>query len=263
MGKRHFVLVHNAYHGGWIWYKLKPLLESAGHRVTAVDLAASGADPRPIQAVGSFDEYSQPLIDALQALPEDEDGVILVGFSLGGINVALAADKFPEKIRVLVFLNAFMPDTSHVPSYVLDKYMEKFQDLEDCEVSSHQTSNGNSMSLFKMGPKFMKNYLYQECSVEDYESAKMLHRQGSFFQGDLGKKERFSDEKYGSVERVYVMGGQDKAIPCDFMKWMVHNFHVEKVYEIDGGDHMTMLSKPHSLFRTLSTIASEFTTTTH
>lgn len=38
-------------------------------------------------------------------------------------------------------------------------------DFEDCEFSSHETKNG-TMSLLKMGPKFMKNHLYQECTVQ-------------------------------------------------------------------------------------------------
>ncbi|EXB63678.1 hypothetical protein L484_027021 [Morus notabilis] len=36
---KHFVLVHGSCHGGWSWYKLVPLLKSAGHAVTALDLA--------------------------------------------------------------------------------------------------------------------------------------------------------------------------------------------------------------------------------
>ncbi|KAL1209044.1 Alpha-hydroxynitrile lyase [Cardamine amara subsp. amara] len=253
--KHHFVLVHNAFHGPWIWYKLKPLLESAGHLVTAVELAASEIDPRPIQAVESFDEYSRPLIETLESLPESEQ-VILVGSSFGGINIALAADIFPAKIKVLVFLNAFLPDTTHVPSYVLDKYMVP-GGLEDCEVSSHETRNG-TMSLLKMGPKFMITRLYQKCPIEDYELAKMLHRQGSFFMEDLSKKTKFSEEGYGSVQRVYIMGSEDKAIPCDFIRWMIGNFNVSKVYEIDGGDHMLMLSKPQQLFESLSAIAADY-----
>lgn len=43
--------------------------------------------------------------------------------------------------------------------------MEMPGDFEDCELSSHETRNG-TMSLLKMGPKFMKNRLYQECSVQ-------------------------------------------------------------------------------------------------
>ncbi|VVB13937.1 unnamed protein product [Arabis nemorensis] len=253
--KHHFVLVHNAFHGAWIWFKLKPLLESVGHRVTAVELAASGIDPRPIQAVESFDEYSQPLIQTLESLPENEQ-VILVGSSFGGINIAFAADKLPEKIKVLVFLNAFLPDTTHVPSHVLDKYTEMHGDFEDCGLSSHETRNG-AMSLLKMGPKFMKTRLYQECPIQDYELAKMLHRQGSFFKEDLSKKHKFSKEGYGSVRRVYIMGCEDKGIPSDFIRWMIDNFNVSKVYKIDGGDHMLMLSKPKQLFDSLSVIAAD------
>lgn len=43
--------------------------------------------------------------------------------------------------------------------------MEMPGDFEDCVLSSHETKNG-TMSLLKMGPKFMKNRLYQECSVQ-------------------------------------------------------------------------------------------------
>jgi len=47
--KKHFVLVHGLGHGAWCWYKLKPLLESAGHKVTVLDLAASGIDTQKIE----------------------------------------------------------------------------------------------------------------------------------------------------------------------------------------------------------------------
>ena len=33
-----YVLVHGAYHGAWCYSKVKPLLESAGHKALAVDL---------------------------------------------------------------------------------------------------------------------------------------------------------------------------------------------------------------------------------
>jgi len=40
---------------------------------------------------------------------------------LGGMNIALAMDKFPEKVSLGVFLAAFAPDTHHKPSYVLEE----------------------------------------------------------------------------------------------------------------------------------------------
>jgi len=44
-----------------------------------------------------------------------------VGHSLGGLNIALAMDKFPEKVEVGVFLTAVVPDIERKPSYVLEK----------------------------------------------------------------------------------------------------------------------------------------------
>lgn len=118
--KKHFVLVHGAGHGAWCWYKVKPLLEASGHRVTALDMAASGINRKDIHEVYSIHEYSQPLLEMMAALPSNEK-VILVGHSLGGFNLAVAMEEFPEKVSVAVFLTAFMPDTLHDPSYVLDQ----------------------------------------------------------------------------------------------------------------------------------------------
>lgn len=119
--KHHIVLVHGACHGAWSWYKLKHRLEAAGHRVTALDLAASGINMKPIRDVHSMAEYSQPLLELMESLSGPTEKVVLVGHSLGGLSLALAMEKFPEKIVAAVFLTAFMPDTVHRPSYVLDQ----------------------------------------------------------------------------------------------------------------------------------------------
>ncbi|WVZ23379.1 hypothetical protein V8G54_001923 [Vigna mungo] len=118
--RKHYVLVHGACYGAWVWYKLKPRLESAGHKVSVLDLAASGTNMQKIEHVHTFSQYSEPLLQLLASLPPNEK-VILVGHSLGGLNIALAMDKFPEKVAVGVFVTAVIPDTQHKPSYVLEK----------------------------------------------------------------------------------------------------------------------------------------------
>lgn len=116
----HFVLVHGSSHGAWCWYKLKPLLEAAGHRVTTLDMAASGIDTRSLHELHTLDDYSQPLLELMDTIfPEEK--VVLVGHSFGGFNLALAMDKYPHKISVAVFVSAFMPDSAHKPSYVFDE----------------------------------------------------------------------------------------------------------------------------------------------
>ena len=117
---KHYILVHGACHGAWTWYKLKPRLESAGHQVTVLDLAASGTNLKKLEDVNTLSQYSEPLLELLASLPKNEK-VVLVGHSLGGLNIALAMEKFPQKVAVGVFLAAFVPDIEHKPSYVLEK----------------------------------------------------------------------------------------------------------------------------------------------
>lgn len=118
--RAHIVLVHGSCHGSWCWYKLIPLLEAAGHHVTALDMSASGINPRRLDDVRTFADYTKPLLEVMDSIPLNEK-VVLVGHSLGGLNLSLAMEKYPEKISVAVFVAAIMPDTKHGPSYVLDQ----------------------------------------------------------------------------------------------------------------------------------------------
>jgi alpha-beta hydrolase superfamily lysophospholipase len=107
-GGKHFVLVHGLCLGAWSWYKVATALESAGHRVTALDLAASGAHPARLHEVLSFEDYSRPLLDAVAAAP-DGDRLVLVGHSHGGASLALAMERFPRKVAAAVFVDAALP----------------------------------------------------------------------------------------------------------------------------------------------------------
>ncbi|KAG5614737.1 hypothetical protein H5410_014561 [Solanum commersonii] len=53
-------------------------------------------------------DYNEPLMESTNSLPQQER-VVLVGHSMGGINISLAMEKFPHKIAVAVFVSASMP----------------------------------------------------------------------------------------------------------------------------------------------------------
>lgn len=136
--QQHIVLVHGACHGAWSWFKVAALLKLAGYHVTVPDLAASGTDLRRIDEVTTIDDYSEPLLNIMASLPSEEK-VILVGHSLGAINIALAADQFREKIAAAVFVTAFMPDcTSNAASVIkpIQKYPTfSWKDTQFCPMS--------------------------------------------------------------------------------------------------------------------------------
>ncbi|KAK1559094.1 hypothetical protein Q3G72_010669 [Acer saccharum] len=104
----HFVLVHGACHGAWCWYKVATLLKTAGHRVTALDMAASSTHPSQLHDIPSMSDYFKPLMEFMASLPPEER-VILVGHSMGGYCISAAMESFPHKVSVAVFCTAFMP----------------------------------------------------------------------------------------------------------------------------------------------------------
>ena len=106
--QRHFVLVHGGGHGAWCWYKVATLLKSAGHKVTALDLAASGVNPKQVYHLKSISDYFEPLMEFMMLLPSEER-VILVAHSYGGVSISVAMERFPDKISAAVFATAFMP----------------------------------------------------------------------------------------------------------------------------------------------------------
>ncbi|XP_073018805.1 salicylic acid-binding protein 2 isoform X1 [Primulina eburnea] len=252
------VLVHGVCHGAWCWYKLKPLLEASGHDVTALDLSASGVDQRSLDDIRTLEDYTKPLLEFMASIPQDEK-VVLVGHSMGGLNIAVAMDKYPEKIGVAVFLSASLPDATHAPSYVLDRYCEQIPADEwlDTKFSPIGTPENPQTSML-FGPKFISLKLYQLCSPQDVALANMLLRPGSLFLGDLSKKTPFSNEGFGSVKRVYVVCPEDKAVSVNFQYWQIENFGVDEVKEIASADHMVMLSKPQELCQCLLEISKSY-----
>ncbi|KAF2283663.1 hypothetical protein GH714_013560 [Hevea brasiliensis] len=71
-------------------------------------MAASGVHSKQVHELRSFLDYFEPLMEFMASLPPEE-GVVLVGHSMGGIDVSVAMEKFPEIISAGVFATATMP----------------------------------------------------------------------------------------------------------------------------------------------------------
>ena len=78
----HFVLVHGLGHGAWCWYKVIPLLQMAGHTVTAIDLASNGISKVPAHSVTSIADYVRPLTQLLASLTPHDPKVKTPSFTL-------------------------------------------------------------------------------------------------------------------------------------------------------------------------------------
>ncbi|KAK3000161.1 hypothetical protein RJ639_024315 [Escallonia herrerae] len=253
---KHFVAVHGACHGAWVYYKLKPRIEALGHRFTAVNLAASGVNEQKLEEVHSLYDYTKPLLEVLASIPADEK-VMLIGHSGGGMSAALGMEKFPHKISVGVFLNAIMPDTTNRPSFVLEKYSAGTP-VDAWKDSQFAVYGDPPLTSVTVGPKFLSSTLYHLCPVEDFTLGTLLVRPGSLFIENLLTEDKFTAEGLGSVTRVYVVCDEDKTIPLEFQRWMIENNPVTEVKEIIGADHMPMFSKPDELCKCLAEIADTY-----
>jgi pimeloyl-ACP methyl ester carboxylesterase len=102
-----FVLIHGAWHGGWCWKIVARALRRAGHEVYAPSLTGLGERKHLASRDIDLATHTQDVVGLLEM--EDLAHVILVGHSYGGMVVTGAADRMPERIAHLVYLDAFVP----------------------------------------------------------------------------------------------------------------------------------------------------------
>jgi pimeloyl-ACP methyl ester carboxylesterase len=102
-----FVLVHGAWGGAHGWRKVRPLLREAGHEVFTPSLTGIGershlASPQ----VGLF-THVEDVVNTV--FYEDLTDITLVGYSYGGMVVTGCLDYIGERVKHLVYLDAFVP----------------------------------------------------------------------------------------------------------------------------------------------------------
>jgi pimeloyl-ACP methyl ester carboxylesterase len=96
-----FVLVHGSCHGG------TPLLCKDSHEVYTPTLTILGERCHLVSRDIGLDTH---ILDIIQVLEyENLNEVTLVGQSYGGLVIGGVAEKVPERIRHLVYLDAYIP----------------------------------------------------------------------------------------------------------------------------------------------------------
>ncbi len=103
-----YVLVHGAWGGGWKYARVAERLRKRGHTVFTPTL--TGAAERSHLLSGDIN-LTTHVTDILNVIRyEDLSGVVLAGHSYGGMVITAVADKIPEKIAALVYVDAFVPE---------------------------------------------------------------------------------------------------------------------------------------------------------
>jgi pimeloyl-ACP methyl ester carboxylesterase len=101
-----FVLVHGAWHGSWCWKRVCKELRSRSHDVFAPTLTGVGERSHLIAKTVDLETQILDVVNLIRW--EDLNDIVLCGHSYGGCVVTGVADRMPERIRALVYLDAFV-----------------------------------------------------------------------------------------------------------------------------------------------------------
>ena len=106
-----FVLVHGAWHGGWCWKKLAPLLREAGASVYAPTLTGLGERTHLANILApaqlDLDLHIQDVVQVLEC--ESLEDVVLVGHAYAGMVITGVAEVCPQRLSHLVYVNGVVP----------------------------------------------------------------------------------------------------------------------------------------------------------
>jgi len=102
-----YVLVHGAWHTGRELAPVAALIGAAGHRVFTPTIKGNGVgDAKTVGLAEAIESIVGYVIE------HDLGGIVLVGHSYGGMVITGVADRLPDRIRRLVYWNAFVPNSS-------------------------------------------------------------------------------------------------------------------------------------------------------
>jgi pimeloyl-ACP methyl ester carboxylesterase len=222
-----YVLVHGAWHGSWEWDEVASLLEAEGHRVIAVDLPRTTLDDN---------------VAAVRAAVESaDDPVLLVGRSAGGMWITQTAEVVPERIAKLVYVAAFLPGDG-----------QSLNDLAAGDIAQSNLIVDVEAGTAVVAEAVHREGSYGECT-DDVAAAASARRVPEAI-AQFGTPVRITEERAGSVPRVYIECLRDNAIVIERQRAMHAARPCAQVLTIDT-DHCPSLSRPRELAEQLLRLA--------
>ncbi|HEY6441993.1 MAG TPA: alpha/beta hydrolase [Candidatus Acidoferrales bacterium] len=103
-----YVLVHGAWHGSWCWKHVRKALQGLGHEVFTPTLTGLGERSHLLSPQVNLETHINDVVNLIRW--EELTSVVLCGHSYGGAVISGVADRLPDRIGALVYLDAFLLD---------------------------------------------------------------------------------------------------------------------------------------------------------
>jgi len=228
-----FVLVHGSWHTGASWTAVIARLESKGHTAFAPTLAGHG---KGVDKAISHAQCVQSLVDFI--VGKNLTGFVLVGHSFAGTVIAKAAEIFPERIRRLVFWNAFVPlDGNCLDDETPPHYRELFKNLVKA------SSDNTALIPFPIWREAFINDGDLELACSTYEQ--LSPEPYRMFTDKLDLKRFYSLE----IPKSYINCTEDNALPQGEWGWhprMSSRLGLYRLVQMPGS-HETLFTNPIGL----------------
>ncbi|MEU1810656.1 alpha/beta fold hydrolase [Micromonospora aurantiaca (nom. illeg.)] len=122
-------------HGGWCFEHLTRRLRGLGHSVHPLTLTGVSERRHLLQGTVNLDTHIQDVVAALDV--EDLRDTVLVGHSYGGMVITGAADRAPDRVDSLVYLDAVVPgDGDSCWSLVSEQERRWYLDVDETGYAS-------------------------------------------------------------------------------------------------------------------------------
>lgn len=106
-GRKTFLLIHGAYHGGWCWRPVTDILEHNGHKVYAPSLTGNADRTHLLSKDVNLDTQISDIVNLVAW--EGLKDVCLVAHSFGGWPASGALERIHDRVASIVWLDAFKP----------------------------------------------------------------------------------------------------------------------------------------------------------
>ena len=121
--KPHFLLIHGAWHGGWVWNEISEILNYQGYSVSTPTLTGLGEKKHLLSSKITIDTFIEDVVNHI--IFENLNNIILVGHSFAGSVISGVADRLKDRIQKLIYFDAMILKDGQKPFDIAPKELVK------------------------------------------------------------------------------------------------------------------------------------------
>ena len=104
--KPHFLLIHGAWHGGWVWNEISDILRYQRYSVSTPTLTGLGEKKHLLSSKIIIETFIEDVVNHI--VFENLNNIILVGHSFAGSVISGVADRLKDRIQKLIYFDAMI-----------------------------------------------------------------------------------------------------------------------------------------------------------